>query len=440
MKKHFFLLVSSITLLTFYSFSQNIAINSSGALPDTSAMLDVSSTVKGLLLPRVTTTQQNAIPLPAKGLIVYNTSTNTLNVNVGTSGSPSWSTVSFGSGGSGSASGWALTGNSSTTSSNYIGTSDGQALTFKVNGTTAGYLGLSGSSFATSFGVSSTAGFKSTAIGASANAGSNNEATAIGYASTAGGYRSIAIGTGASTSSSKNETIAIGAGASATSYRGIAIGSGATVSSSNNDNIAIGVSAAANGYQATAIGYGASATAQNSTAIGNGASATTANSVSIGNTSVTSIKGQVSFSTYSDGRFKRNIRENVAGLDFILKLRPVTYTWDIHTFNRHTRRNNNSNYQVAYRASDEEAILAKEKITYTGFIAQEVEQAAIQSHFNFSGVVKPVDDTDAYSVNYAEFVVPLVKATQELNSIITQQQKMIQQLTKEINELKKQKN
>jgi len=434
MKKHFFFLLVSITSINSYSFSQNIAINSTGALPDTSAMLDVSSTIKGLLVPRVTTTQQNAIPLPAKGLIVYNTSTNTVNVNVGSSASPSWSAVSFGSGGS---SGWSLSGNSSTGSSNYIGTSDGQPLTFKVNGTAAGYLGLSGSSFATSFGVSSSSGFKSTAIGASANASSNNEATAVGYAANAAGYRSIAIGTGASTASSKNETIAIGAGASATSYRGIAIGAGAAVSSANNDNLAIGVNAAASGYQATAIGYGASATAQNSTAIGNGASVSTANYISIGNTSVTAIRGQVNFTTYSDGRFKRNIRENVHGLDFIMQLRPVTYTWDIHQFNAHARDSDHSIQPVAYYETGEAAILAKEKITYTGFIAQEVEQAAINSQFNFSGVLKPVNSTDAYSLSYAEFVVPLVKATQELNKKVMDQQKQIALLIKEVKELQK---
>jgi len=435
MKKHFFLLLVSITLLNSYSFSQNIAINSSGALPDTSAMLDVSSTVKGLLVPRVTTTQQNAIPLPAKGLIVYNTSTNTVNVNVGSSASPSWSAVSFGSGGS--SGGWSLSGNSSTGSSNYIGTSDGQPLIFKVNGTTAGYLGLSGSSFATSFGVSSSAGFKSTAIGGSASASSNNEATAVGYGTNAAGYRSVAIGTGASTSSSKNETIAIGPGASAASYRGITIGSGASVSSSNNDNMAVGVNASATGYQATAIGYGASATAQNSTAIGNGASVSTANYISIGNTSVTAIRGQVNFTTYSDGRFKRNIRENVHGLDFIMQLRPVTYTWDIHHFNAHARGNDYTMHNIAYNETDEAAIRAKEKITYTGFIAQEVEQAAIRSQFNFSGVLKPADNKDAYSLSYAEFVVPLVKATQELNQKISDQQKQIEELMKKVKELRK---
>lgn len=75
--------------------AQNIAINSTGNLPDTSAMLDVSSTIKGFLTPRMTTAQRSAIPLPAKGLMIYNTTDNTFKVNTGTSGTPSWSTVLF---------------------------------------------------------------------------------------------------------------------------------------------------------------------------------------------------------------------------------------------------------------------------------------------------------------------------------------------------------
>ena len=47
--------------------------------PNASAILDVSSTTKGLLLPRMTTVQRNAIVSPADGLIIYNTTTNTIN-------------------------------------------------------------------------------------------------------------------------------------------------------------------------------------------------------------------------------------------------------------------------------------------------------------------------------------------------------------------------
>ena len=41
--------------------------------PNASALLDLTSTTKGLLLPRMTTTQINAIATPAAGLTVYNT-------------------------------------------------------------------------------------------------------------------------------------------------------------------------------------------------------------------------------------------------------------------------------------------------------------------------------------------------------------------------------
>jgi hypothetical protein len=437
------LLLAGLMALTSNSFSQNIAINSTGAFPDTSAMLDVSSTVKGFLAPRMTTTEQNAIPLPATGLIVYNTTTKTLNVNVGTPAIPSWSSVSFGSAAGGS--GWGLTGNSSTSSSNYIGTSDGQPLTFKVNNTKAGYLGLSGSSFATSFGVSSNAGYQSTAIGAAATASANNEATAVGYNAVAGGFRSIAIGSGAAASSSQNETVAIGYSTSVSSYRGIAIGYDATAST-NNNAMAVGAEALASGFQSTAIGNNARATAQNSTAIGNGAAVSNANYIAIGNTSVTAIRGQVNFTTFSDGRFKRNIKADVPSLDFIMKLRPVTYNWDIHKFNAHARGKDHHAIPASYNGDDEEAIRKKESILYTGFIAQEVEKAAQDADFNFSGVLKPIDEKDAYSVSYAEFVVPLVKATQELNkknedlnNKLEAQQILINKLLEEVNGLKKNK-
>ena len=53
--------------------------------PDTNALLDVSSTTKGVLLPRMTTTQVNAISSPENGLTVYNTTLNTLCFYNGTS-------------------------------------------------------------------------------------------------------------------------------------------------------------------------------------------------------------------------------------------------------------------------------------------------------------------------------------------------------------------
>ncbi len=53
--------------------SQGVAINNNGNPPDASAMLDVTSTSKGMLIPRMTQTQRNAISSPVEGLLIYQT-------------------------------------------------------------------------------------------------------------------------------------------------------------------------------------------------------------------------------------------------------------------------------------------------------------------------------------------------------------------------------
>lgn len=64
--------------LSLVGLSQNVGINSSAATPDPSAMLDIVSTNKGLLIPRValtSTTDVTTIPSPVTSLMVYNTNT-----------------------------------------------------------------------------------------------------------------------------------------------------------------------------------------------------------------------------------------------------------------------------------------------------------------------------------------------------------------------------
>ena len=73
--------------------AQGVGINTAGNPADNSAMLDVSSTNLGILIPRMTTAQMNAISSPATGLIIYNTDCNNLNYNAGTPGSPNWVTI-----------------------------------------------------------------------------------------------------------------------------------------------------------------------------------------------------------------------------------------------------------------------------------------------------------------------------------------------------------
>ena len=167
-----------------------------------------------------------------------------------------------------------------------------------------------------------------------------------------------------------------------------------------------------NGSNNTAVGnlsfFSASPTTySNSTAIGYGTPMTASNRVCLGNNSVAWIGGQVTWSTYSDARFKKNVNEDVPGLTFITQLRPVTYNYDMDAMAEFFNMSDSLRLPEAERN--------QAGITYTGFIAQEVDATAKKLGYNFSGVCKPQNSDDFYSLRYAEFTVPLVKAVQELN-------------------------
>lgn len=130
------------------------------------------------------------------------------------------------------------------------------------------------------------------------------------------------------------------------------------------------------------------------------------NTIEIGNSSVTWIGGNPLWSTYSDERIKDNIQSNVPGLSFITKLNPVTYNLNIHRQNEICGIKDTNEWEGKYDI---------EKIVQTGFLAQEVEQAAKECNYDFNGVHAPSGNAKLYSVQYASFVVPLVKSVQELS-------------------------
>ena len=201
-------------------------------------------------------------------------------------------------------------------------------------------------------------------------------------------------------------------------------------------NSALGL--ATTGTYNSAFGYQAGNTASggitNYTAIGYNAgnSGTPAsNSIDLGNTSVTLIRAQVSAITaYSDARIKDQVQENVPGLAFISRLRPVTYYLNIH-------RQHDITYGGRPDTTMWEGKYDIEKIRQSGFIAQEVEKAANEIGYDFNGLHKPTGPTDLYGLGYTDFVVPLVKSVQEQQKMIEAQQRQIDELKKEIELLKK---
>ena len=128
--KKIFLLLKTIFIFGIAYTQQGVAINTDGSGSDNSAMLDIKSNAKGLLIPRLTAAQKTAIVTPATGLLIYQTD--------GTTGfyyynGSAWAAVSAAA--QGPLSGWATTGNAGTDSAlNFIGTLDSKPLIGKVNG------------------------------------------------------------------------------------------------------------------------------------------------------------------------------------------------------------------------------------------------------------------------------------------------------------------
>jgi len=397
-------------------FAQNVAINEDGSVANPNAILDIKSPNKGVLIPRMSTTARLAIP-NTNGLLVYDSTLGSFFYNTGTF----WQNIA-----TGNFAGWGLNGNSGTVSANYLGTTDARPFAIRVNNQPAGLidpgsgLGLPGHAANNAFwGLN--AGFW-------VNRDSASNLTGIGS------FALFANTTG------QNNT---GVGYSALS-----------VNNTGSRNTAVGFSSMYGGVNTsdvTALGSFANTASNvtNATSIGFDAFANASNKVRIGNATVTVIEGQVPFTTPSDGRFKFKVKEDVKGLDFILQLRPVTYQFDTKRFDD----------QVRGSAVASNAGLSKTKMPGTGdagtnrtpqasydqasairrsgFIAQEVEKAADATGYDFSGIIKPKTEQDHYGLSYEAFVVPLVKAVQELNAEVALLRKENASLRTEMNDLRK---
>src|ERR1017187_3803472 len=345
----------------------------------------------------------------------------------------------------GNSTGWSLGGNSGTVDgTNFIGTIDNVPFNIRVNNIPSGR--IDGSLQNTFYGYqsgspnstggsntsdgyqalySNTTGVQNTAAGANAlnanTTGVNN--TAVGYGSlsynttginnTSVGYNSLYFNTTANYNTSNG-------------YAGL----GHNSTGSYNTTLGAYADVNADGYT-------------NSTAVGSQATITGSNQVVLGNTAITAIYAEVTgITALSDGRFKKNIRDNVPGLEFIKLLNPVTYNYDIKDFNTHIAASPEINKMPNGRSSiqpeiqDQAAIAQKEKIQYTGLIAQDVEIAANRVGYDFSGLHKPQNDKDTYGLNYTDFVVPLIKSVQELSAQNDSLQNQNASQQRQINSLK----
>src|SRR5688572_16876681 len=131
-KNKFYSLTIVFVLVTTQSFAQNVAINEDGAAPNANAILDVKSFNKGVLFPRMSSASRLSIP-NTKGMLVYDTTTHSFWYNTGIA----WQNLVPGATGG---SGWALSGNSGITDSNFLGTTDFKAFRIRVNSVPSGQI------------------------------------------------------------------------------------------------------------------------------------------------------------------------------------------------------------------------------------------------------------------------------------------------------------
>ena len=446
----FFYTSSSIAPKMALNQAGSVGIGATASNPHASALLDLSATDRGMLVPRMTTAQRNAIATPATGLLVYDTNTNAFWFYNGTS----WTTIGGGVS-------TLIADADNDTKIQVEESPDEDIIRFDLGGTENMVLRKNAGG---SPRLELPNAFNNTFIGLNAGSATpmapGDHNVAVGkdalFSNTTGG-RNVAIGPEALRANTTGGfNVAIGSRAlyynmsgggntavgrealkfadNATDNTAVGhlalffntTGSGNTASGvqamlfnvQGNDNTAYGSSALSNnetGSNNTAIGRSADVASNaltNATVIGNAASVNASNKVRIGNAAVTVIEGQVDWTFPSDARFKFNIHDDaVPGLAFIEKLRPVTYQFDTRKFDQHLIQNMPDSIQQ--RRMEGQDYSKSSAIVQTGFLAQEVEQACKDLNFTFSGLHVPESEVDNYGIAYGSFVPLLVKGMQE---------------------------
>ena len=252
--------------------------------------------------------------------------------------------------------------------------------TYHASSNTAnGYLAL----------FSNTTGYYNTANGVQAL-----YSNTTGYYNTANGYHALYSNTTGSYNTANGYRAlysnTTGFQNTANGYQaGRFIADGSTANATSGTSTYLGADTKANadgGANETVIGYNA---------IGGGS-----NTVTFGNSSVTTLRAQVTTITaLSDARDKANIVPLNAGLDFINRLQPVRYDWNMRDG-------------------------GKVGVEDTGFIAQDLKRAQEETNIHIPGLVFELNP-DRLEAGYGKLLPVMVQAIKDLSAKVEQLERAV---------------
>jgi hypothetical protein len=267
------------------------------------------------------------------------------------------------------------------------------------------------------------------------------DANITGGAKTAVGYQALQNDTGASISTAVGYQALLN---QSTGLYNVAIGHSAGLSvTTNNDNVFIGTTTglSTTGANNTMVGFQAGytntsgesntmvgrhagydqTTGSNNLLLGHNAGRSTSpsgiittgsNIVCLGDNNISDLYCADTTISSSDARDKTDVEDFSAGLDFVNKLRPVTYRWDKRS--RYITKENDDILSITPDGTHKEAR------QHLGFLAQEVEE--IEKEFGYSQtkdsqlVVNTNEDETAMGIKYERLVPVLVNAIKELSA------------------------
>jgi hypothetical protein len=249
--------------------------------------------------------------------------------------------------------------------------------------------------------ISNTSGNRNTALGNTAL-----YSNTTGIQNTALGYNSLGLNTtGGQNSAVGNYSLAT----NTTGQYNTAVGHFALLSNiSGSENTAVGHHSLQNntGNYNTALGYNAGSTittGANLTCIGIDAapnSPTATNQITLGNTFVTSLRcAATTITSLSDARDKKNIKDLILGIDFLMKIKPRQYNWDKREW---------------YADNKSDGSKIKEEPT-AGFIAQELDEVQTKENAEWLNLVLK-DNPEKLEATPGNLLPIIVKAIQDLKN------------------------